>query len=1056
MTKRLHNLIGKTFLVSSLFLSALTVQAATVSTFPYTETSFKSSGWTCNKGWTITSTSTVEASVASGISNAWLFSPGLELSSDFKYTFSFKVEATRSNYPVSTVDFYVLPSASSSATPLAQFDRVTTSASELAVECSMQYVPEQTGTVYFTIVDMTDGSKGWKTMVSNFTITAEPNECKPRAVSNLSYTTAGDEGTEVTLAWTNPATDTYGNDVAISKIIVDRDGSATEITDAAMLVPGSDVTWTDPVPGHGIMTYSVTVVDAEGKESATPSVTTAYVGPFSGIDVPCEYSFKDNPYNDLWSLTTAGESMPWVIDTDKDELSVSVSNLMPIDATATSPAFNLSAGKLYCLSYKYTTYLKANVINYGLTLGADGMELVEMHPAAPAIDKTPELISIRFTPAETGSYPLVFHALAEKMEKDYYKNTLSISDITIEELPVVPMPATDLNATVDTEGRVTLTWNNPTTNESGIPVSDLKATILRGTDEIATIDLDGTQGSYTDTPEVGGYHKYTVIISNEAGASELDPASIIAPYSGSTLEFPFAADFSEKPYQWMGTEYGELANGNIFTVEPGQSAAQVTERTKEFADILVSAPIALQAGHTLKVTTKCNTSSSTQSYRVYVSPTVELAENATPLISETASSYSSTAATKEFFVESEGNYYILIQTVPSTSSYASSTPITFYVKAVSLEEVATIPSAVTDAKAVSNDVNQTIDLSFTLPTTSTLGMALSGTLTAEIYHAGSDEVTATLEGVPGEELKWVHSEPIAESHNSYSIAVSLPGEFGGTSEMLTVKSDWFGTTLDTPYTPDFTLEEDRAFWQCYDNSSSYYKGKTFEWNEEKQCFVIEEHTNHSYEYSSSMDDWMISPSLYFVPGAEYEISFDASSTLGRADRNVQYALWLATSNTPEEFLKGTLVSEAGTRLDKDSSAEPATYSHTFIFEEPISPALSSLAREPEEENENLPQKRFLGMRFGVAGNYNYPYVEVSNVKINSATTTGVESVAVDPAHVIGVSATEVFVSDEETDIAIYTTGGVLVAAGKGRVNTSALPNGVYIVRAAGMCIKVTR
>ena len=66
------------------------------------------------------------------------------------------------------------------------------------------------------------------------------------------------------------------------------------------------------------MTYGVTVVADDDVAGSTVSLTTGYVGPFAGLDVPMQLLFKDSPYNDIWSITAAEGASTWTIDESND------------------------------------------------------------------------------------------------------------------------------------------------------------------------------------------------------------------------------------------------------------------------------------------------------------------------------------------------------------------------------------------------------------------------------------------------------------------------------------------------------------------------------------------------------------------------------------------------------------------------------------------------------------------------------------------------------------------------------------------------------------------
>ena len=1043
-------------------IALVPVGAVAISSFPYSETSFRQSGWTCANGkgtWTVYSSGYCECKINSGISEAWLFSPAVEVKAGYKYKFYLKAEATKSNYPVSVLDFYLLSEASASASPIMQFDRVTTSADMMEQLCEFEYIPEGNATVHFAVLDMTDGSnKGWYSKISEFAITEELNERLPLPVTGLSYTTSGAGGDIVTLSWKNPSADTFGDPLEIGSLQVKRGDDIVALSASPFTDAGAEVSWTDPIPGAGLMEYEVAVIAADGTESRTATLVTDYIGPFAGLPVPYTYSFKDNPFNSMWSLTTEGDSNEWAIDSAADRISVSISDKKPVDATAASPAFILSDEKAYRLRFSHTTYRKANKMAYSLSLVSfgDAMELMPMAVCEPEQDNTPAEVAVVFTPVHSGLNSLAWHATADRQTASYYENTLSISGISLEEIPVVPTPATALEAVPDAGGelKVTLTWTNPLTNETGLPVGNLKATILRNSQEIAVVETAGETCAFTDIPDTPGYHTYSVILSNDAGSSAEEPPVVKSPYVGSPQELPMTADFAGASYMWQATEFGDKANGNIFGFNHTENYAFVSEAGTDFSEMLVSAPYILRAGHTYRVEAECSTSSSSKKGELILIGAGEgTGDEARVLASALASSYSKSDFSSEFFVQEDGAYRFALRVSPD--SYGSS-PQTFYVKGFTACEIPVNPASPTDLSAVSYYDDTVIDLSFDMPLESDLGMPLSGNLSASVWHGDTaeGEPVAHLSGAPGSRVSWRHTEAVPDAHNVYTVVVSTVGDMGGDSQPVTVKSDWCGYTQRTPFVSDFADETHRGLWTVADNTRSYYNGKTFEWDAVSGNYAIEEKADHADRYYSYMDDWMITPALYMLPEATYEISFEAYSNVDDVTRNVLYAIWVGDTNAPEDLLKGVRVTQEGSRMDVPcAEGQYATYSCTFSF----MPQEESYYGAPAKAAEHSrPFKKFIGIRFGEDGKYSYPYVALRSVRVLTDTPTGIEKVVGDNSPAIGFTATEVFVADGTTEIEVYSMEGALVASGKGVVSTETLPHGIYVVRASTAVIKITR
>lgn len=1031
--------------------------AATITSFPYTESNYKSNGWTysnSNGKWTLY-TDYCESSVASNVSNAWLFSPAINVAAGNIYTFTYTVESTRSNYPVSIAECYILDDTDKYANQLKQFDTITTSADEMEKTVTVEFEPTADGEVYFAVADKTNGSdKGWYTRFSDFSVDERANIRAPKAVTGLSYATSGDDGTTVSLTWTNPELDTFGDPLQIKHIRLDVDGEQYAILNAAAFTAaGAAVTYTDPTPRSGIVTYGVTVVANDDVAGSTVSLTTGYVGPFAGLDVPMQLLFKDSPYNDFWSITAAEGASTWTIDEANDYMKVELSTSRPIDGTATSPSFRLFADKAYRLTYTLKAYRPANVIRYSLELvGTETETLREMQDVTEYTEST----TIEFTPKESGLLSFRWHATGEKQTQSYYQNNVTISGISIVEIPVLPTKATELTAV--TEGKtVTLTWANPAVSPTGIALTGLKATIMRDGAAISTVDVAaGEQSTFTDTPTGNGYFTYSVQLSNANGTSPETPDAVTADYVGDPLTIPFTADFVNASNQWFPTEVGEKANGNKFTFHGTNNWALVSEVATNFADVLASAPVSLKAGRTYKATAKCAMSASSRDAQVLLLKTIsDLAmEDAPVLIGEETVYSSDTEVGGEFSVAEDGSYILAVRVL--AASYGSSTN-TFYIKGFTAEESATVPAAPTDFTAESHPYDeQSVTLSMTLPAKSTRGGDLNARLTAKIYagkEPGDAEPLATLEGNPGETVQWRHAEA-AEGLNTYCATVTLPDTdvhgAGGVSEVVTATTGWCGKAHPTPFESNFADADHRALWTVADQSGTYTSHK-FEWDETAQAFVVEDGMRTST--NSNLDDWLITPPLYILNEATYTISMDVKAYGGTSSYNRApvYAIYIGDTNTPAGMVnKGT---EIARKVQLNQEEAYSTYTHTFSYTPEEQPTQVS-ARAADHSR---PSKKFIAFRFGEKYTTAYPYAEVRSIKVQTNIPTGVEAVATGDEDVtVSYDGLALTASRDDATIEVYSMAGTLVASGRGTVATDALADGVYIVRCDNATLKFAK
>lgn len=199
--------------------------AATITSFPYTETNYKSN-WTYsnyNGSWSLY-TDYCEAKIVKGENNSWLFSPALQIQEGYIYTFSFTLENLNSSWPNSTVEFYILNDDDKNAEQIKVLGTVVLSKNEMKKTVSLEFESSLNANVYFAAHDVSNGSDGYQTKFNNFSVSEEISARLPKAVSGLAYATSGDDGTTVSLTWTNPELDTFGDPLQIKHIRLDVNG----------------------------------------------------------------------------------------------------------------------------------------------------------------------------------------------------------------------------------------------------------------------------------------------------------------------------------------------------------------------------------------------------------------------------------------------------------------------------------------------------------------------------------------------------------------------------------------------------------------------------------------------------------------------------------------------------------------------------------------------------------------------------------------------------------------------------------------------------------------
>lgn len=1029
------------------FCAALCVNeaSATISladTDEYIETDYQASGWTGEKysiyGWVI-NPNNCSNTLSSGNSYYRLYSPAIELEEGNIYTFDFTIYNDDSRYPISVCEISLISDNSKNFNVIFSAPDVETSGNNMEVATSFEYTATKNETVYFSVYDVSPYSTGYKTGLKNFKITKELGEVVPNKVSGLTATPDPNGGKAVTLSWVNPTTLTNGEALEISKIIVSRDSEIiATLVDASSIATGASVSYTDNLEYSGVYTYSVTVEAADGSTSVPVKVTTPYVGQFEGLTVPYEYDPYDYIINSFWAIDTPEGNQSWTFN-DK-VIDVALSYLQPVDSYLFTPGFRFDPNKAYSVSFDATASNKSNVINlsFGIT---DSQEtdvepeyFIPLEPFSPAENNKAQQFKFEFSPGDAeGLKYFVWHATGEKQAQSYYNNTVTLNNIKVEEIPVLPTAATDVTAKAaeDKSLSATVNWTNPTKSTTGLSLSNLTADIERDGEIIAEgIATEGEKGEFVDNQNLTeGYHTYRVIIKNANGAAEPSEAGV-SDYVGAALDIPFESDFANNPYVWNQIQPNEeTANDKKWTIANGK-ATLTEDKGSTTDDILALPPLSLSNNIPYDIT--LNVTSGTYSSIPLKIVILDNESGDWKTLFEIASlSYNATNYTTRFAVEQEGDYILGAYACPG-SAYSS---FTITINSISVTEAPLTPGEAVNAKAYAEpEEEETVIVSWEMPTTTPEGVAISGDLTAEIFRGktatGSAAYTAT--GTCGEAMEWEDDEA-KEGINTYVIVISNDTDI---KSSVTVESDYLAKSVSLPLTEDFTKQPES--WTIH-NYSSYSNG--FVHNEDEACLSVEE---NSY---SPINDWVVTPLVNFEPGNDYIIKVTASGYNTAYNGTITLEVHAAASNTSIDALlagkkinykeiKSETEELISTLADEEAEVTSVTLTtdktpYTFIY----SPAKDATA-----------DRKFIAMHFTASqSSYNGQQAALHSVEIQKDVTTGIEDLTFENGGLHYADGC-VTADSEETAIYVYTVSGALVGVEKGVFQLEKLNAGIYIAK----------
>lgn len=376
-----------------------------------------------------------------------------------------------------------------------------------------------------------------------------------------------------------------------------------------------------------------------------------------------------------------------------------------------------------------------------------------------------------------------------------------------------------------------------------------------------------------------------------------DPAAV--PAEAKTVPYESALGGSSLDADWTVVN----SNNDNKTWEAysyDQSAKYGYSGSNAADDWFISPAIALEGGKEYIITyvTKMGSSSYKENLKFFCTPSAdpELIKQTTPLKEYTDSYINSyTTESVSFTPETSGNYYF--------SFYACSIAdrMGIYLKNFSIMENKFEPRTVTGLTGV-RDASRAVrvDLSWTLPTKTTLGLDLTAEQTVEkvlIYRDGGERAIAELDG-PVTTFTDTEDYGLAAGNHTYEVAVTVAGVQSARCAPVTVKN--VGPLQPVPVPADLQIADEDDFdnWTVLKGEAAV--GNTYDWEYQSST------ARYRYVSSTDQDDWLISPPVIVSEPGYYMLTLGIYKSSGYDIAN-RVELYYGESSTIEAMTN--LVSE---------------------------------------------------------------------------------------------------------------------------------------------------
>ncbi len=356
-----------------------------------------------------------------------------------------------------------------------------------------------------------------------------------RSLTNVVATAVEGDDKAVSLTWDLPTGGNggYVNPANVSYKIM-RQGSLKTAWVTLESAWKGELPYVDTtIPGLDSYTYKVYYIYNGSTDSSGKASNAVLTGGAMGLPYS-ENFYKTTSFNYYSALTGAAGTATWKYNSSGYAYFVQTSGTN--DAWLMTPPFDFEAGKAYAITFK--TWRATNDRELLLSIGtapeiaAQTNELWNATVSATSSSNaTPTTVNVSVQ--ADGRYYFGFHCTGAAKS-----GNICLDDISVKEIEIVPLAATDFTATAAAEGalKVDLKWTNPTADNIG--------------NELSVI------------PTVAVYRGETLVkrFANSAAGAEMtwsdenvDAAGIytykIVPYIGSN-----AGEAVEAATEWVGPD----------------------------------------------------------------------------------------------------------------------------------------------------------------------------------------------------------------------------------------------------------------------------------------------------------------------------------------------------------------------------------------------------------------------------------------------------------------------------------------------------------------------
>ena len=1011
-------------------------------TADFYKSDFSDPGWTiinanndqyswdlCTTAWRYSDTGYVQGAEfwAYSPGDDWIISPAVRLTAGREYKVRFwHIEGQNDRPEDLTLYAAQTPTVAGMKAGKVMID-INQSIRDTWAKEAISFTPTETGNYYFGFHAHSKATYH-TTFITGLEVSVDI--LTPAKVSDLTVKPAAGRAIEANLSWTLPTKDADGADLpagsTISNVYVYRDDVL------AQTLPGDAASWTDNAASgltEGKHTYAVEV-ELNGIRSARSVVRVPYIGLIETQTVPFDAgiaSMTEEQFNNYYApfrgpgATFTGD---WELYTDSEtgtDIRLTAANIY--DNWLIFPPLAFDQPGVYVLnttlmhfdgwcSTETEVYLGSGYVADGYTRKLDSFNNIQ---------KTPTEKTVYFEITEPGTYNIAIRGTGPSAGS----SPLRICALSVQRSVVKPAAVSDLAATVTGDSSVSLTWTNPTLDNTGKALSGNLSKIevtLDGTlVSTLTAEADVTPGNAVTCPLEGvgiGIHevKVTTYINSDACDT---PASLWTAWVGDkTQTLPYSCDFSDSRYFSLWSTHN---NSNDPAAEWKLSAnggAILHTRSHIFTDLdytLLSAPFDLVAGHCYKFSISESRGRPDFSLNVGIVPAGDQ-QTDIPNPQSLLMHGDGTPMQHDFYIVATetGKFSFAIQ-AKGRYIYDDEYYADIIISKVEMADIPYIPDAADMFTVRAYPNHQLIaGLTWQNPTTSSIEGMQPNITKAEIYRNNELISTYTENLAPGGFCAYTDDAIPEAGVYAYKVKLYNNDQTLNESGHASTGGTWFGY-LEVPYEPT-------DFYGWMNLNSSGTGGPSWKLDGDTASIA-------NTKDNSETNARLTTPPVNTVAGEKYLISVLPATDAGNAPYDID--VYLEGSGMNKKI--GTITCSA-----PESQAETAEFKLLAV-----EPETSTQSDEPSDENARIEfNAGFVQVTFHATQNGKGRF---SGFRFVIDPETGIdEAIAADGIRRVGDT---VLFPNGATDITLATVAGQVLrrCAAADSIDLSQLAPGIYIV-----------